>query len=52
MIVTLTANPSHDRTVTLSEPLRHGSVQRLSLIHISEQSRTALENAGLEVVVA
>jgi len=28
MIVTLTANPSHDRTVTLSEPLRHGAVQR------------------------
>ena len=28
MIVTLTANPSHDRTVTLSEPLVHGAVQR------------------------
>ena len=28
MIVTLTANPSHDRTVTLSEPLIHGAVQR------------------------
>lgn len=28
MIVTLTANPSHDRTVTLSEPLRHGTVHR------------------------
>ena len=32
MIVTLTANPSHDRTVTLSEPLRHGAVQRASSV--------------------
>ncbi|WP_306364139.1 1-phosphofructokinase family hexose kinase [Nocardia sp. CC227C] len=28
MIVTLTANPSVDRTVTLAEPLRRGGVQR------------------------
>lgn len=28
MIVTLTANPSHDRTVTLSAPLERGAVQR------------------------
>jgi 1-phosphofructokinase len=28
MIVTLTANPSHDRTVNLSEPLERGAVQR------------------------
>jgi 1-phosphofructokinase len=28
MIVTLTANPSHDRTVNLSAPLERGSVQR------------------------
>ena len=32
MIVTLTANPSHDRTVTLSEPLRHGAVQRATAV--------------------
>ncbi|MCW2792726.1 MAG: PfkB domain protein [Nocardioides sp.] len=28
MIVTLTPNPSHDRTVTLSAPLQRGAVQR------------------------
>ena len=28
MIVTLTANPSVDRTVTLTEPLRRGQVHR------------------------
>ena len=28
MIVTLTANPSHDRTVTLAAPLERGAVQR------------------------
>lgn len=32
MILTLTANPSHDRTVTLSEPLRPGAVQRASAV--------------------
>ncbi|MGZ6752810.1 MAG: 1-phosphofructokinase, partial [Nocardioides sp.] len=28
MIVTLTPNPSHDRTVTLAHPLERGAVQR------------------------
>ena len=28
MILTLTANPSHDRTITLTEALRRGAVQR------------------------
>ena len=28
MIVTLTANPSHDRTVNLTAPLERGAVQR------------------------
>ena len=28
MIVTLTPNPSHDRTVTLAAPLERGAVQR------------------------
>ena len=28
MIVTLTANPSHDRTVNLAAPLERGAVQR------------------------
>ena len=28
MIVTLTANPSHDRTVALPGPLERGAVQR------------------------
>lgn len=32
MILTLTANPSHDRTVTLDEPLRPGAVQRASSV--------------------
>ncbi len=32
MIVTLTANPSHDRTVTLTEPLSRGSVQRAASV--------------------
>ena len=32
MILTLTANPSHDRTVTLSEPLCHGAVQRATAV--------------------
>jgi 1-phosphofructokinase len=32
MIVTLTANPSHDRTVTLTEPLQHGAVQRAASV--------------------
>ena len=30
MIITLTANPSHDRTVALPEPLQRGAVQRAS----------------------
>ena len=29
MIVTLTPNPSIDRTVTLDEPLKRGAVQRV-----------------------
>ncbi|QZY28079.1 1-phosphofructokinase family hexose kinase [Nocardioides coralli] len=32
MILTLTANPSHDRTVTLLEPLHHGAVQRAASV--------------------
>jgi 1-phosphofructokinase len=32
VIVTLTANPSHDRTVTLTEPLARGSVQRAASV--------------------
>ena len=32
MIITLTANPSHDRTVALTEPLRRGAVQRASSV--------------------
>ncbi|RBO93595.1 1-phosphofructokinase family hexose kinase [Nocardia puris] len=32
MIVTLTANPSIDRTVTLSEPLRRGAVHRATTV--------------------
>ena len=32
MIVTLTANPSHDRTVTLAEPLERGAVQRAEAV--------------------
>ena len=32
MIITLTANPSHDRTVTLPETLVRGSVQRASSV--------------------
>ena len=32
MIVTLTANPSHDRTVTLAEPLERGAVQRAASV--------------------
>ena len=32
MIVTLTANPSLDRTVTLAEPLARGSVQRAASV--------------------
>jgi 1-phosphofructokinase len=32
MIITLTANPSHDRTVALPEPLQRGSVQRASSV--------------------
>jgi len=32
VIITLTANPSHDRTVTLTEPLSRGSVQRASSV--------------------
>lgn len=35
MIVTLTANPSHDRTITLAGPLERGAVQR-SLSEISQ----------------
>ena len=30
MIVTLTPNPSHDRTVMLAGPLQRGAVQRAS----------------------
>ncbi len=32
MIITLTANPSHDRTVTLTEELRRGSVHRAASV--------------------
>lgn len=32
MIITLTANPSHDRTVALPEPLVRGSVQRATSV--------------------
>jgi len=32
VIITLTANPSHDRTVTLTEPLSRGSVQRAASV--------------------
>ena len=32
MIITLTANPSHDRTVTLTGPLERGSVQRAASV--------------------
>ena len=32
MIITLTANPSHDRTVTLTQPLSRGSVQRAASV--------------------
>jgi len=32
MIVTLTPNPSHDRTVTLTAPLERGAVQRASSV--------------------
>lgn len=35
MIITLTANPSHDRTITLPGPLERGAVQR-SLAEISQ----------------
>lgn len=32
MIITLTANPSHDRTVTLTAPLERGAVQRAASV--------------------
>ncbi|GAA1475992.1 hexose kinase [Nocardioides aestuarii] len=32
MIITLTANPSHDRTVALPEPLQRGAVQRAASV--------------------
>jgi 1-phosphofructokinase len=32
MIITLTANPSHDRTVVLTKPLQHGAVQRAASV--------------------
>ena len=32
MIITLTANPSHDRTVALTEPLQRGAVQRAASV--------------------
>ena len=32
VIVTLTANPSHDRTVTLAGPLERGAVQRVDAV--------------------
>ena len=32
MIITFTANPSHDRTVALPEPLQRGAVQRASAV--------------------
>ncbi len=32
MIITLTANPSHDRTVALPEPLQRGAVQRATSV--------------------
>ncbi|MFC5179049.1 1-phosphofructokinase family hexose kinase [Nocardioides taihuensis] len=32
MILTLTANPSHDRTVTLASPLERGAVQRAASV--------------------
>ena len=32
MILTLTANPSHDRTIALADPLRRGSVQRATSV--------------------
>jgi 1-phosphofructokinase len=32
MIITLTANPSHDRTVALTEPLHRGAVQRAASV--------------------
>ena len=35
MIVTLTANPSHDRTVTLPEPLSRGAVQRAASVLVA-----------------
>ncbi|MGH3360985.1 MAG: 1-phosphofructokinase family hexose kinase [Nocardioides sp.] len=32
MIITLTANPSHDRTVSLTDELRRGTVQRVAAV--------------------
>lgn len=34
MIITLTANPSLDRTVTLPEPLTRGAVHRVTSVHV------------------
>ena len=39
MIVTLTANPSHDRTVNLAGPLERGAVQRAESVSRRPEAR-------------